>query len=215
MIKLLKEKNYNNRGFTLIELLIVIVIIGTLAAVVAPRISSAADSARRSAMLSDINNMEVIIWSFATERRLGRAEAYDPSEIKDNWDAGDMTDKEWNEYARQMLDGFAGGGWPTKTPFGGYYTYRFYNEESGSVNWDNWERVSGDEGEKISDVVGEFPSPFEIIMIRFTDDEDNSEPAGGDDSEFKKVIEMLEDSKYYNRLYRYTGGQYNLGILIQ
>jgi len=49
-VKVLK----NNRGFSLIEILLVVIIIGTLAAMVIPRLAGRSDQARKAAAKADI-----------------------------------------------------------------------------------------------------------------------------------------------------------------
>ena len=50
----------NKRGFTLIELLIVVVIIGILAAIAIPRFGETRERAFRSAMTSDLRNIQTL-----------------------------------------------------------------------------------------------------------------------------------------------------------
>ena len=50
----------NKRGFTLIELLIVVVIIGILAAIAIPRFGETRERAFRSAMTSDLRNVQTL-----------------------------------------------------------------------------------------------------------------------------------------------------------
>jgi len=50
----------NKKGFTLIELLIVVVIIGILAAIAIPRFGETRERAFRSAMTSDLRNIQTL-----------------------------------------------------------------------------------------------------------------------------------------------------------
>ena len=50
----------NKKGFTLIELLIVVVIIGILAAIAIPRFGETRERAFRSAMTSDLRNLQTL-----------------------------------------------------------------------------------------------------------------------------------------------------------
>jgi type IV pilus assembly protein PilA len=50
----------NKKGFTLIELLIVVVIIGILAAIAIPRFGETRERAFRSAMTSDLRNVQTL-----------------------------------------------------------------------------------------------------------------------------------------------------------
>ena len=53
----IKTANNKNRGFTLIEIMVVLVIIGVMAALVAPRIMGRAEDARKVAAKSDISSI--------------------------------------------------------------------------------------------------------------------------------------------------------------
>ena len=53
-----KIKNHNMKGFTLIEIIVVVVIIGLLAAVIAPNIFGQVEKARHNRALSDLRALE-------------------------------------------------------------------------------------------------------------------------------------------------------------
>lgn len=180
----------NEKGFTLIELVVVIGVLGILAAIAIPRLGGVKNSAKEAAFIADVNTMESIINYYA----LSRSEH--PSTTTDG--TGDFSDEEWNEYARDHLDDFIVGGWPTETPWGGYFAYRAYPEDPG--NWiNNWRNLKN--GASITDRVGD--QPFEIIMIRFV--------TSDDEEGFKKAKAALEKSNFKNKVYIY-GNQKNIGI---
>lgn len=188
-------------GFTLLELIVVVGVIAVISSIIVPHISNFQDDAKRSIMFSDINSIETIVARFIIARNAGEDKA---KGIDDHPGGGtsEEQNKDWNEYSAELLSPYTSGKWPEETPFGGYYCYRFYpkKEDNYEDHLTNWQKVSDDE--VIEDAVDDFP--FEVIMIRFSPDEESA---------FNKVITMLEGSKYYSRLYRYND-EFTLGILI-
>ena len=55
------KRNLNNLGFTLIELMVVIVILGILAGLIAPRIMSRPEEARRAKAIIQIESLETTL----------------------------------------------------------------------------------------------------------------------------------------------------------
>lgn len=65
-----EQKTKNNsarRGFTLVELLLVLVILGTLAAIVVPKFSGRTEQARQTAATADISMMGVALDAFEVD----------------------------------------------------------------------------------------------------------------------------------------------------
>lgn len=185
------NKIRNRKGFTLLELIIVIAILAILVSILIPSLFDMQDAAKKSVLVSDMRNIELSIQLYSVTREEG------PNTNPPN--SGTMTDLQWNAYAKTHLDEYFVGGWPTNTPFGGYYTYRAYPALWGPRN--NWKRLS--DNQTISTVVTNHP--FEIIMLRFVNP---SNQAG-----FLKTKEAIMNSPYQDRVYQY-GSQYTLGILV-
>lgn len=183
----------SQKGFTMVELLIVIAILGILTLIAVPRYIDLSDTVKTTAFISDIRVMEGILHVYSLTRDTP------PDTGPEN--PGQKTDEEWNQYAAAHLGDFVVGGWPTSTPWGGYYTYRAYPDHDAWSYRENWKSVDGNQ--PISEVAGE--DPFEILMIRFVD------PAN--EEAFNKTQEALLNSKYGNRVYRYDD-EFNLGVLV-
>lgn len=176
-------------GFTFIELMLVVVLLGILALLAVPRYIDLSEAAKTTVLISDVSTMERIIHFYSWTR--------DTPPDTNPSNPGGMTDAQWNQYAAGHLGDFIAGDWPTRTPWGGYYAYRAYPANWSLIN--NWRRIG--DSQQISQVVGD--GPFEIIMIRFVN------PA--DEAGFNKALDALSNSKYWNRVYRYSN-EFNIGI---
>src|SRR5512138_1199493 len=68
-LKTISSKNQRNgsRGFTLVELLLVLVILGTLAAIVVPKFAGRTEQARQAAAKSQISIFGVALDSFEVD----------------------------------------------------------------------------------------------------------------------------------------------------
>jgi len=197
-LKLIKKKKViillkyqNKKGFTMIEIILVIAVLGILASIAIPRYGGFKDKATEGVFIADVGTMERIITYYSLSR------SDEPNTEPDN--PGSMTDAEWNQYAKDHLNDFISGGWPTQTPWGGFFTYRAY--PAGWEYIDNWKRVY-DSNAAMSEVVDE-NKPFEIIMIRFQNP--------SDEEGFDKAMKAFEDSAYREKIYRYNN-QLNIGI---
>lgn len=63
----MKNASRTNKGFTLIELLIVVAIIGILAAIAIPLVSSYRSKSYNSAATSDLRNVTIALETYYTE----------------------------------------------------------------------------------------------------------------------------------------------------
>ena len=62
-----KNRKRGMAGFTLVELMLVLVILGTLAAIVVPKLSGRTEKARMTAAQTDISNLELTLNMFEVE----------------------------------------------------------------------------------------------------------------------------------------------------
>ena len=113
MIQLVNVKN-GQRGFTLIEIMVVVIIIGILAAIVAPNVIGRVDDARITAAKADISAIEGAL-------RLYRLDNFSYPEMQYGLDAlvtnpNDPSIKNWNPdgYLERL----------NKDPWGNPYQYR-------------------------------------------------------------------------------------------
>lgn len=113
MIQLVNVKN-GQRGFTLIEIMVVVIIIGILAAIVAPNVIGRVDDARITAAKADISAIEGAL-------RLYRLDNFSYPEMQYGLDAlvtnpNDPSTKNWNPdgYLERL----------NKDPWGNPYQYR-------------------------------------------------------------------------------------------
>lgn len=187
------------KGVTLIELIVVIAIISILAAILIPTVSASIHRSQQATFISNIATMELIVSEYIINR------TSPPNTNPRN--PGTMSDEQWNQYAREQLNAFVTGGWPTSTPWGGFYTYRAYAASGQPGRTDErtvrkWIQINT--GQRITEIVGN--EPFEIIMIRFVN------PAN--EEGFNKALEVLRDSRFSNRVFRFQE-EFNIGILVR
>jgi len=130
------------KGFTLVELLVVIAIIGILAAVIAPNAFRAIEKSKVSAFTSDVDTIKKAMVLFYADT--GEYPHYQYSGTDSNvfnW-IGEAFFIKGNTNGKpsgvtisipQKWNGPYLEKWPSKTPFGGYYTvfdYGSYNDDS-------------------------------------------------------------------------------------
>ena len=77
MIKWINKKR-NKKGFTLVELVVVVAILGILAAVAIPRLTSSRDKANRAAVLANLRTIESAI-------TMAEADETDISNVDENY----------------------------------------------------------------------------------------------------------------------------------
>ncbi len=177
-------------GFTLVELLVAVLIIGALVAIAIPVYTPPMETARSNALLADIRTFESIIGAY----RFARSE--EPAEAPEKDDSDDA----WNQYARDHLDAYVSGGWPTETPFGGVYAYGYYDGSGNASHF--WLNTSGPGQSHIKGAV-DGDRPFDIIALRFQD--------GGD---YDTARQVLLESQYANRVFQHEENGEGLGLAI-
>jgi len=196
-----------NQGFSLIELLAVLLIFAIVFGIALPKIYESIENSKSLAFYNDVNTFERMITLYQISRTdIPKSSVTEIGEIlgKDipNTSTSNVSDKDWNVYAKYHLNEYIQGGWPEDTPFGGYYTYRYYDK-----SWEylhNWEKVISVNNTNNSSNLGEFLDKYdvEVIMIRFID--------GGN---FEGAVESLLNSPFKNKIYRYKN-QRVIGILV-
>lgn len=194
-------------GFTLIELVAVIVTIGILAAVAAPRFVDFSEDARRTALLQDVKTFESAIFLYRAKRMLGDND--DRESASSSGSTGSWSNQQWVEYSREQLQDYIAV-WPDTTPYGGVYAFRFYDGTEG--NWiTNWRHIDTDEQlvTWTNNPDGLNFQPFELLMLRFTD----TGSGESDQAAEEKVLAFLRTTPLAARLYRY-GSQSNIAVLM-
>ena len=125
----------NYKGFTLVELLVVIAIIAILATVVAPNAFMAIEKAKVGTILQDGETIKKAAFLFFA----------DTGQFPTSTISGNRPYDEWNQESTRMFitgigqpvgwDGPYLESWPSKTPFGGCYTYRRIAPGEPGFNW--------------------------------------------------------------------------------
>lgn len=113
MNKLYKRKKLGKKGFTLVELLVVIAIIGILAAVISPNAFKAIEKSKIAGIESDYKAIKTAVLNYYSDTGLWPATGaagVDPGLITN---VGSVAG--WNGPYLER--------WPSKTPFGGTYTF--------------------------------------------------------------------------------------------
>lgn len=70
MLIQLRKKMKNQKGFTLVELMVVIAIIGVLAAIAVPKLSSSTDAAKDAKLTSDLRTLDGSIMMYYANKQV-------------------------------------------------------------------------------------------------------------------------------------------------
>ena len=184
----------NERGVTLVELLTNVVILGIISAVSIPSVQSVVRNAQNDAFVADLMAIERAI-HLRTIIREQPVES--PESILNVSNTGNITNAQWAEYTAIVFGDYIQGDWPNP-PFGGYYVYRYHDRDASS-GWNHANRYTQILPNRTLGTTlfaeGFRGDTLTMLMLRFDDCET-----------FIRVVDVLIDSVFSDRIYQYVGG---------